>query len=285
MDDAAPLAADSILEPTAPPLVDLFREDPERRLGRDCHEDRNGRLVAGNATGVAQLRGSRLVRSACCLNASSCSPQNASTSSSQPRSSENGSRSRQYTRTRASCSRPSSLTSPALRSTRRCRLIAGRVIARASAISLARRGLARSRSTTPRRVGSASAASVRSTLPGIRVGVADALHEEPLVALGVQGSVGAVRPVVLAVVVGLGLAEDLGTPGARVSAVGIDVVDDDAEDLRVSPLSRPRAHHALLPRPLVVSSSVDHDEARAEHELRVLDTPPLALDLEADFEA
>ena len=63
-------------------------------------------------------------------------------------------------RTRASSSSSFSLTRPVLRNSFRCRLIAGRDMPNCSASSLARCGSRRSRSMTPRLVGSASASKV-----------------------------------------------------------------------------------------------------------------------------
>src|SRR6187431_57550 len=154
MHDASPLA-DAVPETAAPPAVDLFGENAKRlaRLDLDQHADR--RLIAAGGGG-AHRRCALLRFSACCLKASSWSPQNASTSSSQSRSRLNGSRSSRYTRTRASCSGSLSLTRPVLRKKRKWRLMAGLLVDNRSASSLALRGSLRKSSITPRRVGSAS---------------------------------------------------------------------------------------------------------------------------------
>src|SRR5688572_17539076 len=87
---------------------------------------------------------------------------------------------------------------PARLSTRRCRLMAGRLVRSAAAMSPGRRGWARNSEITARRVGSASAANVpsRSALTLL----AQALHEPPAMALDVDRHVAAIGPVVVAVV-------------------------------------------------------------------------------------
>src|SRR5258708_28659881 len=157
----------------------------------------------------------------------------------------------------------------------------------ASAISLARRGFRRKRSITSRRVGSASAANVRSTLRCIGFRIAQALHEPPDVALGILRAVASIGPVIVAVVVGHGLAEDLGAGGPRSRAVRLDVVHEDGEAARVLALDLLRTREKLLPRfffGVGRRGRSHHDESFAEHELAVLDSTALSLDLESHFE-
>ena len=67
--------------------------------------------------------------------------------------------------------------------------------------------------STPRRVGSASASSVDVDGALTSFAARAALHEIPMVALGIDALVGAVGPIVGAVVGGRGLARDLGAGG------------------------------------------------------------------------
>src|SRR5262249_21063612 len=137
--------------------VDLRREDLEGGDGVDADVDGRGDGV-GRAHRARPWRSLR--RSACSLNAPSCSLQNASTWSNHACRAANGSRPTRKTRKRASASTPVASTSPPARSTRRCRLIAGALISAEAARSPARRGPVRNRSTTCRRVGSDSAENV-----------------------------------------------------------------------------------------------------------------------------
>src|SRR5438132_5329864 len=148
-----------ILEAVRAALVpdpDVLGEDLEGGGGidgdRDARHDR--RAVAHTVPPRA--------RSAWALNEPSCSAQNACTWSSQAWRAAKRSGRRWYIRRRASSSTSSASTSPLARSTLRWRLIAGALISTVAASSPARRGPSRSRSTTIRRVGSASADSVAS---------------------------------------------------------------------------------------------------------------------------
>src|SRR5688500_3278712 len=177
-------------------------------------------------------------------------------------------------------------TMPARRSTRKCRLNAGRVRAMRSAISLGRQLRLRSSSTTRRRVGSARAARVRSRLLSTGLSIPHALHEPPAVAFEILGLVRAVGPVFLPVVGCLGLAHDLGALGARALAVRVGVLDRDAQALRVGAAQRARAL-AMRARPIRLAPGLgDHDHAVfPEFELRMLDASAFALDLDAHAEA
>src|SRR5690606_8063472 len=86
-----------------------------------------------------------------------------------------------------------------------------------------------------------------------------------------------------AVVLDGGLARDLGAGGAGSLAVGIDVVDVHAQRLGVDPFDRARRRAERALRRL--AGRADHDEPFSEGQLRVLDAPALALDLEPHLEA
>src|SRR5205814_3207463 len=187
-------------------------------------------------------------------------------------------------RTRASCSGPLSVTRPLLRRTRRCRLIAGRVMSRPSASSPARRGPRRSRSITPRRTGSARAPRVRSTLAGSLTLPPHPLHEPPEVSLQVERAVGAVAPVVVAVVVGVEFADDAGARGHGAGVVRVDVVHEQPQGLGEGALDRARAPVHPLVR-LGATGPATGDQPLPEDQLAVLDAAAVALHLQPQLEA
>jgi len=78
---------------------------------------------------------------------------------------------------------------------------------------------------TPRRVGSASAPSVRSRLLRSFTRAPRSLHEPPKVTFGIERAVRSIGPVVVAIVVGVWLAHDLRTGGGGVCMMRVDVVD------------------------------------------------------------
>src|SRR5689334_7777133 len=105
-------------------------------------------------------------------------------------------------------------------------------MAKARARSPARRGFSRSRSTTPRRVGSARADRVRSMDGGgvVMVPLRSARHaldDPPGVSLRVDNLGAAIGPVLLAVVGGRGLDGHLAPGRPRAFAERVDVVDVD----------------------------------------------------------
>src|SRR5262245_56625087 len=135
---------------------------------------------------------------------------------------------------------------------------------------------------TSSRVGSASAASVRSTLFCTGPLFAHALHEPPHVPFESVGPVGAIGPVVVAVVAGLELAGDPGSRGLGAIVVGVDVVDEDSEPLRGLALDRFGAGVKLLPfffRWVAWSGRAHHDEPIAELELALLAHSSIPSDL------
>src|SRR5262245_52272388 len=191
--------------------------------------------------------------------------------------------------TRPSCSSPASSTSWLSRSTRRCRVNAGALTSSSPASSPARFGPRRSRSTTPRRVGSASAANARSN-PSLRMRLATgshALHEPPHVPFEVVRGVAAVGPVIAAVVGRCRLVADHRTGLARRCAMGVGGVDVQAEVLREATTELLRARDLLAPRILLAGPrprAGDHDQALAVFELAVLDAAARPLDDHANLE-
>ena len=101
-------------------------------------------------------------------------------------------------------------------------------------------------------------------------------------ALADRRLVAAVDPVAIAVVGGLRLHHDRRARAARPLAVRVDIVDVDAQRLRVPP---PSILRALAPGAALALAVADRDQAAAEHELGVRDLAAVAFDLELDLEA
>src|SRR4029079_6831908 len=102
-----------------------------------------------------------------------------------------------------------------------------------------------------------------------------------MVPLEIDGLIAAVAPVVLAVIVGLGLALDRRAGGARSLAMRVHVVDEQTHRLRGLPAYRPGAH----PVGRVGPAGSKHDQGLAERELAMLDATTLAVDEDSHLEA
>src|SRR5688572_13021176 len=100
---------------------------------------------------------------------------------------------------------------------------------------------------------------------------AKALHEPPQVPLGIQSAVGAVRPEVWPVVVGLWFQNDLGSRGDGAGVVRVHVVRVEGEGVRHA-ACRAGALLQLLPRLLLPASRAEHDDGIPVDELGVLES-------------
>ncbi len=111
------------------------------------------------------------------------------------------------------------------------------------------------------------------------------LHEPPVMPLRIDRAVGTIGPVVVAVVVGRGFVCDRRARGARVFAVRVGVVDEEAERLGHCAVDRlwAAAWHRRSTLAFRVRAA-DHDQAIPERQFGVHDLACVAFDLEHDLE-
>ena len=101
-------------------------------------------------------------------------------------------------------------------------------------------------------------------------------------ALGIDRSVAAIRPIVFAVVGRLRLVADRRARRTRAFAVHVDIINEDADRLGDLPVLRSGAD--VLVGPLFAAGAAHHDQALAVDQLRVFDTAALALDFQLHLE-